>query len=73
MTSGETTLNLDENARRSLAQVYRLLLEWAEEGAADPDTLEGKPESAASTSGLHRCTVDDSTPAAPEQVGGCNE
>jgi hypothetical protein len=37
MVDQSTELNLDENARRCLAHVYRLLLEWGEESASGSD------------------------------------
>lgn len=67
-----TELQLDDDARRALGRVYALLLRLADE-AAERDTLDGDPESAASTGGLHRCVDNDSTRAAAEQIGGCNE
>jgi hypothetical protein len=43
MSASETTLNLDDAGRRKLGQVYRLLLELAEEKAASSEDLPQEP------------------------------
>lgn len=50
MASARIALNLNDESRRALAQVYALLIRLADEEAADGDTLEATPDSAASDS-----------------------
>lgn len=69
MTS--TELNLDDSARRALGQVYALLLRLAHE-AAEGDTLDGDPGSAASTSDEHRCTSHCTMGTGAQQEGAHN-
>lgn len=44
ITQHETKLNLDEDARRALAQVYRLLLSLAEKEESETTTAETHSE-----------------------------
>jgi hypothetical protein len=58
MSATNSALILDDAARAALGRVFAFLLRLADEEAADPDTLEGKPEPAAGTSDTHRCTTE---------------
>lgn len=62
MTEKEAGFVLDEQARRSLAAAYRLLLQLAnEEEAADSKDLSHEPELS---------TAQDGADEAPSQIGG---
>ncbi len=73
MTDNSSKLNLDEDARRRLAQCYALLIRLASDEATDPETLDGEPGSVASTDAKHRCGQEFTTSAVVEQAGAKDE
>lgn len=72
MTQEVTEPKLDRAGRMALYRAYQLLIQLANEGTADPETLEGEPGSAANTSAEHRCTTYCTTGTGAQQEGAHN-
>ena len=71
--TSNSRLELSSDARCALGKVYAMLLRLGNTAAADQDTVDPEPESAASTGVIHRCEEECSTPTVVQQEEGHHE